>query len=144
VRASVTVPLLAARIALVGCLLACFKICLANRPGVGLRGCLAARHRLPPPCSSRHSMWRTIRPPHRSYCSVAERYVARLGVVCSQTAPNKDRKEHVRLYLSIFSPASPLGSSTNLTGQAWAEILKPAKKKFGLSSTRNAVFSFFF
>jgi hypothetical protein len=35
------------------------------------------------------------------------------------------------------------GPPTNLTGRAWAEILKPAKNFFGPSLARNAVFSCF-
>jgi hypothetical protein len=54
------------------------------------------------------------------------------------------------LYLSILSPARPgpqarpaTGLPTNLTGRAWAEISKPAKKKFSPSPVQNAVFSCF-
>jgi hypothetical protein len=35
------------------------------------------------------------------------------------------------------------GPPTNLTGRAWAEILKPAKNFFGPSPARNAAFSCF-
>jgi hypothetical protein len=48
--------------------------------------------------------------------------------------PAEGDASHCFVYLSILSPARPgplarpaLGPPTNLTGRAWAEILKPAK-----------------